>query len=166
MWEHIFGALKGVFGDRGLAVLALIGIAAVAIWVVYVFFSEGTRSSAQKYYDLKIQLCGDAAKAAAQIATSENGDVIKAAAFRFDELYWGELVLVEDTSLESAMVQFRHLIADTQTGELKIEELVTKKVDRTKLKSAALKISRVSFNLLQPNWLDQVKSFFRRPQKQ
>jgi hypothetical protein len=64
------------------------------------------------------------------------------------------------------MVQFRDLIADAQTGELKIEELVTKKNDRKKLKSAALKISRASFNLLQPYWFDQVTAIFRKPQKQ
>jgi hypothetical protein len=71
--EHFPASIVGIF--------ALIGIAAVAIWIVYVFFSEGIRSTAQKYYDLKLALSVEAAKAAAQIATSDDADTIRKAAF-------------------------------------------------------------------------------------
>jgi hypothetical protein len=164
MWDGIFRALRAVFGERGLALLAVIGVSAAVTWIVYVFFSEGTRYSAQKYYDLKLALSVDAAKTAAQIATSDNADVIRAAATRFDELYWGELVLVEDRVLEGEMVDFRKEIAKSD-NELDFEKLVSKQINRNRLRTLALKISQAGFNLLQPSWFDQLKSVFRIPQK-
>jgi hypothetical protein len=49
--------------------------------------------------------------------------------------------------------------------ELKIEQLVAKEVDRTKLRYAALKVSRAGFNLLQPYWVDGIRSSYRKQQK-
>jgi hypothetical protein len=166
MWENIFAVLKGVVGGPLLVLLAFIGVAASVIWVVYVFFSEGTRYSAQKYYDLKYQLSVEAAKSVAQMASSSHAATIRAAAIRFDELYWGELVLVEDITLEGAMVEFRELIANPDSNELEIEKLIAMQIDRTKLRTYALRVSRAGFNLLQPNWFDQLKSTFRKAQKQ
>jgi hypothetical protein len=127
------------------------------------FFAKSAQYSAQKYYDLKLTLSEDAAKSAAQIATSQKADVIRAAAIRFEELYWGELVLIEDSALEGAMVGFRNLMAPT--GELEIEKLASLQTDRTKLRGAALAVSRAAFNLLQPSWRDQIKAIIRKPQK-
>jgi hypothetical protein len=127
-------------------------------------FIPGCCSSNRTGHDLALTN-SQAAKAAAQIATSDDADTIRKAAFRFDELYWGELVLVEDAALEKAMIDFRGMIETQDTRELRIEELVTKKIDRDALRSGALEISLAGFNLLQPNWFDQIKSFFRRPQK-
>ena len=164
MWDSVFTGLKGLFGEQGLALLALLGIGATVIWIVYVFFSEGTRYAAQQYYDLKNRLCVDAAKSTAQMATSRNADTIRVAAVRFEELYWGELVLVEDATLERAMVEFRGIIADPASRELEIEKVLAMG-NRAALRTAALNISRACFNMLQPNWLDQLKSTFRTPRK-
>jgi hypothetical protein len=165
MWDGIFGALRAIFGERVLALLALIGVAAAVTWLVYVFFSEGTRYPAQQYYDLKLKLSVEAARTVAQIATSDQPDTLRAAAIRFDELYWGELVLVEDNTLEGAMVQFRALISNRENGELEMERITNRQINRAALRTAALRVSRAGFNLLQPSWLDQVYSAFRKPQK-
>jgi hypothetical protein len=160
----IFKALRAIFGEPGLALLAVIGVAAAVTWIIYVFFSEGTRYSAQQYYDLKLKLSVEAAKTAAQIATSDQPNTLRAAAIRFDELYWGELVLVEDSKLEGAMVQFRQLIAP-DNKELDFAKLVAGQIDRKELRSAALRVSRAGFNLLQPSWWDQLYATFRKPEK-
>lgn len=161
--DAAFTELHNWLGDRLSAILALIGIVASAAWIVYVFLAKSTRDPAQKYYDLKLSLSTEAANSVARIATSNNAETVRAAAIRFEELYWGELVLIEDNDLEFAMVQFRKLIASS--NELEIEKLASWQIDRAELRVAALKVSRAAFNLLQPNWLDQVKAFFRKPQK-
>ena len=48
----------------------------------------------------------DAARAAATIATSKDIKRLKDARDRFEELYWGELVVVEDRRVELAMISF------------------------------------------------------------
>jgi hypothetical protein len=165
MWDATFNALRAIFGERGLALLAVIGVAAAVTWIVYVFFSEGTRYSIQQYYDLKLKLTVEAARTTAQIATSDQPVTLRAAAIRFDELYWGELVLVEDSKLEGAMVDFRRLIA-SDNNELDFAKLVAGQIDRTKLRSAALRVSRAGFDLLQPSWWDQLYATFRKPKKE
>lgn len=47
-----------------------------------------------------------ATQAAATLATSDNAEHLQAARQTFWSLYWGELALVEDKSVEAAMVQF------------------------------------------------------------
>ena len=145
---------------------ALVGICAAVIWIVYRFFSQGTWHSTEKYYDLKNDLCVDAARRTSQIATSKSAETIRAAVIRFEELYWGELVLVEDEKLEGAMVDFRSMIADSGTGSLFETEKLLGMENRVELRSAALKVSRACFNLLQPNWFDQFKSTFRTLRKE
>ncbi len=162
MWDKIFETLRAVFGERGLAALALLGITAVAIWVLYGSFSESTRYPSQKYFDLKVELTKDATKAASQIATSLDADTIRKAAVRFDELYWGELVLVESTEPEGAMVSFRTLIAQPGSRTLDVEKIINGTIKREELQRASLQIARAGFNLLQPRWLDQVELSFVR----
>ncbi len=48
----------------------------------------------------------DAARSAATIATSKDAKRLKEARDRFEELYWGELVVVEDRRVELAMISF------------------------------------------------------------
>jgi hypothetical protein len=161
--DWVFNELRALFGDRPSAILGLIAIFVAAIWIVYVFFAKNTRDPAQKYYELKLSLSVEAARIAAQIATSNSDKVVRQAALRFDELYFGELVLIEDEKLERAMVVYRKLIAPQDVMD--IEELASGQVDRSQLRRAALEVSRAAFDLLQPSWLDQVKAIFRKPQK-
>jgi hypothetical protein len=50
----------------------------------------------------------DAARSAATIATSKDVKRLKDAHDRFEELYWGELVVVEDRRVELSMISFYH----------------------------------------------------------
>jgi hypothetical protein len=49
----------------------------------------------------------DAARSAAAIATSRNNNEVAAAKERFEQLFWGKLVVVEDRRVEEAMISFR-----------------------------------------------------------
>jgi hypothetical protein len=160
MPKEILEWLESHFG-AGPIVLVL---AAVALWVVYKFFVQSVQNAAQKYYEFKLELCQEAANISAKISTSNDPNEIRKSVARFDELYWGDLVLVEDVRLEIAMVEFRKLIP-RGGHELDAEQLVTKMPDRKELQRAALKISSACFNMLQPRWFDMIISSFRTRHK-
>ena len=164
--KELIDLLKSIFHDKAVAWLVLAGLAIPTVWVVYKFFVEGIQNATQKYYDLKLELYKEIVKVTATIATSKNKEEIAAAARQFDELYWGRLVLVEDTAVESAMVAYRHLISNPHTRELELDKLVDCEIGlRNSLRNASLAVAHACFNSLQPRWWDQVQAFFRTPQK-
>jgi hypothetical protein len=59
------------------------------------------------YLDKQLELYLQATKAATMIATSNNPQDVEMAKRRFEELYFGELALVEHGSVASAMSEFR-----------------------------------------------------------
>jgi hypothetical protein len=163
--KELIELLQDIFTKPTIAWLGLIALAVVTAWAVYTFFTKGLKDASQTYYGLKLELCKEVAQVTATIATSIKADEIRSAAFRFDALYWGQLVLVEDRALEAAMVSFRSLIASSETDEIDVEKLADIKTNRSSLRSGSLAVAHACFNLLQPRWFDQVKAFFRTPQK-
>jgi hypothetical protein len=163
--EKVIELLSKVFDEKSFAAIALVGIVIVALWIVYKFFAEDTSKSAQKYYDLKVDLCREVSKVVALIATSNNADEIRKAAFHFEELYWGRLILVEDAKLESAMVKYRGLMPTAHEG-IDADAVVGKiGTDRRDLRSGALNVSKACFNLLQPSWLKTLWASVRPARK-
>jgi hypothetical protein len=163
--KDVIDLLKTFFGERTVAWLVLLGLTIPVVWVVYTFFVSGLQNSNQRYYDLKLELYKEITIAAATIATSMDETKIRNAAFNFDELYWGRLVLVEDTAVEAAMVKFRGLIANRETGELETEKLAKREINRNALRSGSLVVALACFNSLQPSWLDSILASFRTPRK-
>jgi hypothetical protein len=163
--KDLIDLLKSIFDEKAVAWLVLMGLAIPTIWVVYKFFVEGIKNATQKYYDLKVELYQEIARITATIATSEKAEDIRVAAAQFEQLFWGKLVLVEDRALESAMVKFRQLIANSTTGELELEKLQTRQINRKALRSGSLAVGQACFNSLQPRWLDQLIAFFRVARK-
>jgi hypothetical protein len=163
--KELIDLLKTIFDERTVASLVLLGLAIPVLWVVYKFFVEGIQNSIQRYYELKIELYKEIAQVTSVIATSMKEEEIQAAAFRFDELYWGQLVLVEDRAVESALISFRSLIARGSSAELEVERLTKLEINRASLRNASLAVAHACFNSLQPRWQDQIKASFRSSKK-
>jgi hypothetical protein len=163
--KDVINLLKTLFGEKAAAWLVLLGLAIPAIWVVYAFFVSGLQTSSQKYYELKLELYKEVTTVTATIATSTNEQEIRDAAFKFDALYWGRLVLVEDRAVETAMVNLRDLMIDPGTRELEIEKLSKREINRNSLRSRSLAVALACFNSLQPSWLDSILASFRAPRK-
>jgi hypothetical protein len=71
-----------------------------------------------RLYEARKPLYGDACRIAANLATGESFDTKGQSLQRFYELYYGELCLVEDTTLEQAMIAYRsQLLADLEQGK-------------------------------------------------
>jgi hypothetical protein len=158
-------SLKAIFGEKTVAWLVVLGFAIPTVWVVYKFFVEGIKGVAQPLFEKKLALYVEITQATSTIATSFDEARIRAATSKFEELYWGELVLVEDGAVESAMVSFRDLIADADTPELKTEMLVARSIDRKALRNASLDLGEACFDSLQPGWLDYIQAPFQRRKK-
>ncbi len=73
---------------------------------------EAARTKEQNAFVFQHQatLYFDASRAAATLATSNDGKALKDAGERFRQLYWGELVVVEDRRVELAMIAFQRCL--------------------------------------------------------
>ena len=86
---------------------------------------ETRRIEATKpFLERQLTLYSEATKVAAQVATQGGGENGKKALTRFWELYWGELALVENRSVEAAMKRMGDaLISNASEQELKYASL-------------------------------------------
>ena len=98
--------------DAWIKTLSLLGAAIVFAWGVVQFFAtqasqaETRRIEATKpFLERQLKLYTEATQIAAALATSRNSNEVDSARKKFWSLYWGELALVEDKAVESAMVQ-------------------------------------------------------------
>jgi hypothetical protein len=123
--------------DNGLKILTVLGAIASFLWGVYQWREKSSQElEAQKqesarlvetrrieatkpFLERQLALYAEATKIAAQVATQGNSDSGKKALARFWELYWGELALVENRSVEAAMKRMGDALrANASTQEL------------------------------------------------
>ena len=99
-------------------------------------YIQTTRLEAQRpFLEYQLELYKETARVAVGIATSgpQRQSELKR---RFEELYWGELALVESRSVEAAMVQFRKAL----------------KLDSADLKPKALDLAHALRQSLAQSW--------------
>ena len=123
--------------DNGIKILTVLGAIASFLWGVYQWREKSSQElEAQKqesarqvetrrieatkpFLERQLVLYSEATKIAAQVATQGNSDIGKKALVRFWELYWGELALVENRSVEAAMKRMGDALrAKASTPEL------------------------------------------------
>jgi len=92
-----------------------------------------------KFLERQTDLYFEAASLASRIATNTSKQDIQEATVRFNEIYWGELAVVEDSIVEPAMVDFKRLL---ESGDCSKREL----------KLSALKLSRALRDSLNKSW--------------
>lgn len=110
-----------------LAVIAVLGF----IWGIYKYADANAKQSdtrrveaTKPYLERQLKLYTEATQVASQIATSDDDGAVAKATTRFWELYWGELALVEDLGVESAMKSFGDtLLASKDKATLKKSSL-------------------------------------------
>jgi len=107
--------------DNGLKVLTVLGAIASFLWGVYQWREKSAQDlearkhesarqvetrrieATKPFLERQLALYAEATRVAAQVATQGQSDAGKKALARFWELYWGELALVENRSVEAAM---------------------------------------------------------------
>ena len=114
--------------ESALKILTTIGAGVAFCWGAYQFLltqrgqAETRRVEATRpFLDRQLKLYTDATQAASTMATSKSLEEVDAAKNRFFQLFWGELVMVEDRRVESAMVDFRDAIHTGKKG-LQLEQ--------------------------------------------
>lgn len=78
--------------------------------------------AAKPFLEKQLSLYTEATQVAAKLATSQNNNELDAAKERFLALYWGELALVEDKAVETAMVKLKQALDDNNKGH-QLEQL-------------------------------------------
>lgn len=76
-----------------------------------------SREARKPFLERQQTLYFEAASAASKLATLEAGAERDAARKRFYHLFWGELSVVEDELVESAMVRFKNTLELYESGE-------------------------------------------------
>ena len=101
--------------EQALKTAGVLVAVAGFVWGVYQYFDKRDReienarvAAARPFLERQLALYTDASRSAAVIATSDDAAERAKAEARFWELYWGELALVEDRTVEAAMVAFRN----------------------------------------------------------
>jgi hypothetical protein len=100
------------------------------------------RDSRKPFLERQLALYFEATKVTAQLSTLPRGVAWTAARQRFWELYWGELGLVEDTSVLAAMVAFGEAVTAYEQG----------RNSQADLHQLALGLARACRNSLQSEW--------------
>ena len=103
-------------------------------------FAVTRRVEATKpYLEMKLKLYTEATQIAAKIATTDNKDYLKKENIdRFMQLSWGELALVEDREVASAMISFRNCLM--------------KECSMVELEQASLKLAHACRDSLARSW--------------
>lgn len=142
--------------DNWLKVLTVLGAISSFLWGVYQWrektsqelearTQENTRlietrriEATKPFLERQLTLYAEATKVAAQVATQGDTESGKKALVRFWELYWGELALVENRSVEAAMVRMRNALRTNASTE--------------ELEQASLAVAHACRNSLDRSW--------------
>ncbi|WP_339951261.1 hypothetical protein [uncultured Albimonas sp.] len=98
--------MERVLKTLGLAVTAAVGLGGLGL-TAWNHAHTQELAARRPFLERQMALCFEASRLAAQLATSPAAETRAAAGARFEELYWGELAIVEDAAVEQAMVAFR-----------------------------------------------------------
>jgi hypothetical protein len=101
-----------LFADEKIlaALIALTGVLLVASLNFYWSFRNAAESRRQPFLKAQLDACLGAARAVGGIIASEDQATRSTHETAFWALYWGELAVVEDRDVETAMVTFGRLL--------------------------------------------------------
>ena len=89
-------------------------------------FAAREQESKKRYWEEQNQIYREACDAAAAIAAADSLEEVKAERKKFRRLYWGIMSLVENRSVEGAMVDFGHGLDEWESTRVKPEDMVTR----------------------------------------
>jgi hypothetical protein len=131
--------------DKILKLIAICGAAVTFMWGLFQYFdgrereADVRRIEAMKpFLDRQLELYTEATQVTAAIAVSTDTAERTLALQRFWRLYYGELALVEDRSVEAAMVVFGRALQESR--------------DTRELQQLALQLARACRESLAASW--------------
>lgn len=101
------------------AIAAIIG-GSIGLWK---YFDTSKKEFRKPYWEKQIELYLEATATAATLATIKAGEKREEALNKFWQLYFGPLAMVEDESVEGAMVRFGEGLIDYEEDKCSIETL-------------------------------------------
>jgi hypothetical protein len=121
--------------DRWLKVLSVLGVIVSFFWGVLVWQTEQVAERTQMvaeanrvaetrkieatrpFLERQLRLYTEATQVVARLAASSNARDLEDDWKRFQQLYWGELVLVEDSRVEAAMKRFGDALSESKSQQ-------------------------------------------------
>ena len=103
---------------------------------------EAQREAKKPFYEKQLALYLEATNVTSRISTPISEEDKNAAIVRFGQLYWGQLVLVEDQKVATAMIAFKKALENTtDSEEEKAENLKRKTIELARKCRESLKES-------------------------
>ena len=93
MLEKLLEVLRAHVGDKVVVIFSILGFLLSLFWFLYTFVLGESQSARNQYYSETLAICRETADTAARLATAGDDENVGTAASRFDELYFGELIL-------------------------------------------------------------------------
>lgn len=135
------------------AVIAVLGF----VYGIFQFFEQQERQYRQKIYESQLELYKEVTDLAARIALTDYDSVLsyssKINSQKFDEYYYGKMILFEDTAVEKAMINFKSIKDNymAQKPSVKMRDLQT----------SCLNLGYACRNSLQNTWGLQLQALSR-----
>ena len=156
MLDGIANFLKNSMGPEAAIKFGLWVSIILVFAAIYAFFFKETASVYQTYYEYKLRICADAALTVALIANVNEPKALGDALRRFDELYYGQLILFESRNLASQMVAFRLLFV-RKDGDLDVAKVLeVKQTIGQQVRQAALKVASQCRTEVRPSIFDLI----------
>lgn len=132
--------------------LLILGPIGVALWTVFEFSASARIEARKPFLERQLGLCLEATRVAAIIATATDEEHRKKANDRFWELYWGELVIVENNEVKTAMNNFKHALDKLQTNTPLNPERPESSIQGPQLETLSLLLGEKCRDLIAESW--------------
>ena len=130
-------------------VKTLLGVATVfgsVFWGYTTYVGQAKFNREQHFLEAQVDRCLEASKVAASIATVRDKAIWEQARGRFFELYYGDLVVVEDRDVANEMIKFKDILGlESQFNDLTGDS-------RSKLRGQVLNIAKKCRALIERSW--------------
>jgi hypothetical protein len=111
--------MKNMKAEDLIRVFVMLGAAVSFLWGVVIYLDSKKIESTKPFLEKQLALYSEATRTTAIISTSNDDKELNVARLKFWRLYWGELALVENREVESAMKRFGDaLLLDANQSKL------------------------------------------------
>jgi hypothetical protein len=162
--------------EQVFKILSTAGAIGTFLWTVYVWRDKARKDSdaakqdavresltrrieaTKPFLELQLSLYTEATTLASFIATTEDQAEIQSAVKRFKQLFAGELALVENTEVASAMEAFRRALPTLPSGNEPQQDAgasqsaIDRKMEKLALAQLSLNLARAFRNSLARSW--------------
>ncbi|MEM8878198.1 MAG: hypothetical protein AAGD23_10055 [Pseudomonadota bacterium] len=155
MLQWLVSVSEKLIGQARLFVIVLLAAVLFTLWSVFNSLWSGSRYASELYYQAKLSACLDTSRTVAAMAAATTPQELNQHIPRFEQLYFGELILFEDQSLEFSMIAFRDAIGQLARMD-DPDKTWSQATAEVNLQNLAVRVSHACHDNIQPTFWSQI----------